>query len=294
MLPFSGMRGVFATRSFKKNELLFRIPSDCGLALSNPDLGGEDTPTIAHCGRNFLNLYRNHPTASKFWAPYLNSLPTENSNFDPSPDFFDEDEIEMLEFPRSVKLAQNRMVEVMTLSEEEDIPFSDLQFATWIVSSRSFEISIDDAGDKREDITAVIQVQNKKKIRVLVPYLDMVNHSSDFPNAAFHLVDAEKDDAWFSLKANGPIKKGQEIRIAYGNRYMNSVEMLQRYGFVPKGNQVDKAMLRKGGDDCIGVLEKWSTNIQVDETLLKSGDLSENMAKVLRLRLQLKKACALS
>jgi len=122
----------------------------------------------------------------------------------------------------------------------------------------------------------------------------MVNHSSDFPNAAFHLVDAEKDDAWFSLKANGPIKKGQEIRIAYGNRYMNSVEMLQRYGFVPKGNQVDKAMLRKGGDDCIGVLEKWSTNIQVDETLLKSGDLSENMAKVLRLRLQLKKACALS
>ena len=34
----------------------------------------------------------------------------------------------------------------------------------------------------------------EKAIRVLLPYLDMINHSSDNANAELHLVDPEKDD----------------------------------------------------------------------------------------------------
>ena len=35
---------------------------------------------------------------------------------------------------------------------------------------------------------------SEKAIRVLLPYLDMINHSSDNANAELHLIDPEKDD----------------------------------------------------------------------------------------------------
>ena len=35
---------------------------------------------------------------------------------------------------------------------------------------------------------------SQKAIRVLLPYLDMINHSSDNSNAELHLIDPEKDD----------------------------------------------------------------------------------------------------
>jgi hypothetical protein len=35
---------------------------------------------------------------------------------------------------------------------------------------------------------------SEKAIRVLLPYLDMINHSSDNAYAELHLIDTEKDD----------------------------------------------------------------------------------------------------
>lgn len=40
---------------------------------------------------------------------------------------------------------------------------------------------------------------SEKAIRVLLPYLDMINHSSDNANAELHLVDPEKDDGKFHV-----------------------------------------------------------------------------------------------
>lgn len=70
----------------------------------------------------------------------------------------------------------------------QSIPSDDLQFATWLVASRSFaiKISVDDPLVKDGAVKTT-----EKAIRVLLPYLDMINHSSNKANAELHLIDPE-------------------------------------------------------------------------------------------------------
>ena len=74
---------------------------------------------------------------------------------------------------------------------QQNIPFDELQFATWLVASRSFaiKISVDDPLVREGAVST-----QEKSIRVLLPYLDMINHSSDNANSELHLIDPEKDD----------------------------------------------------------------------------------------------------
>jgi len=283
-----GMRGVYATKSFRQKDIICKIPSDCALALSTPDLGGADVPTLAHCGRNFLDMYTNHPVGSKTWAAYLNSLPlgVDSPHFSPTPDFFTDDEIEALEFPRSVNQVKQRLLEIAELCAKDDIPFDDLQFSTWLVSSRSLQIAMEGESKGPEGATS----STIKSIRVMLPYLDMINHSSDNANAEMHLIDPEKDEAWFAIRAVRPIKEGKEITISYGGGVETSPMLLHNYGFVPSQNRFDKIMLKKGGDESIENLEGWSTLLDEDEKLLNSSGLSGNMKKILQFRLQLKRS----
>ena len=48
-----GRRGMYATKSFKKGDILCKIPSDCALALSDPSQMGDIDQTPAEGGRNF-------------------------------------------------------------------------------------------------------------------------------------------------------------------------------------------------------------------------------------------------
>jgi len=283
------MRGVYASKSFKNNEIICQIPSDCALALSNPDLGGVDAPTVAHCGRNFLDMYTNHPTASKTWAPYLNSLPSlDSAHFDATPDFFTDEEIEAMELPWSKKQVEQRLVDIAELCAKDDISFEDLQFATWLVSSRALEISVGEQEDS--DVASDLGASdgNVKSIRVMLPFLDMINHSSDNANCEMHLIDPEKDEAWFAIRTKRPIKKGKQITISYGTGVETSPALLHNYGFVPSGNRFDKLMVKTKGDDVIDSLEGWTTSLEEDESLLKNPDLSGNMKKILQMRRQLK------
>lgn len=302
----TGRRGVYTTQAYRKNDIICRIPSDCVLALSNPDLGGADTPTLAHCGRNFLDMYRNNPAASLTWKAYLDTLPTlspsssQRQHFDATPDFFTDDEIEAMEFPRIVQEVQNHLVEIAEVcassSDDDDggdsIPFDDLQFATWLVSSRSVEISMEDtANDGAAALPeGVLPPSSSKAIRVMIPYLDMINHSSDDANSELHLIDPEKDEAWFTMRATRNIRAGKEITVSYGSGVETSVGLLKQYGFVPEENKYDKFMLKKGGDDCIESLDGWSTTLEEDEKMLEDSGLTANMRKVLQLRCQLKHA----
>ena len=83
----TGIRGIYATQSFNKGDIICRIPSDLALALSDPARKGDDVPTMAHAAKNFLDMYVNHPKNNQLWAPYLTSLPTKESQFDPTPNF---------------------------------------------------------------------------------------------------------------------------------------------------------------------------------------------------------------
>lgn len=156
------------------------------------------------------------------------------------------------------------------------------------MSSRSFsiKISIDDPLVREGALKTT-----EKALRVLLPYLDLLNHSSDNFNAELHLIDPDKDDAWFAIRATRPIKKGKEISISYGAAGVEtSIGLLMNYGFVPSQNKFDAMLLRKGGEDCIESLDGWSTTLEEDEAALAgSGDLG-NMENVLKLRIALKRS----
>ena len=282
----TGLRGIYATRPFKKGELLCQIPSDCALALSDPQFGGSDVPTIAHAGRNLLLMYMDDEQAKQTWKPYLDTLPTRDSQFAPTPDFYSEKEIQALEFPRAIESAKQRKQEIEALAAKEGMTVDELQFATWLVSSRSFSIQIT-AGDAQlpNGVSAP-----SKSIRVMTPFLDLINHSSDAPNAELHLIDPEKDEAWFAIRAMRPIPEGKHVTISYGSGVDSSVELLGTYGFVPMENRFDALMLKKGGEGCIEKLEDWSTTLEEDEAALETAE--GNMHNVLALRIKLKKAYA--
>jgi len=281
-----GLRGIYATRAFKKGELLCQIPSDCALALSDPQLGGSDVPTIAHGGRNLLLMYINDHQAKQTWKPYLDTLPTRDSQFAPTPDFYSDDVIQALEFPRAMERARQRKHEIEELALKEGMTVEELQFATWLVSSRSFSIQIT-AGDVQmpDGVSAP-----SKSIRVMTPFLDLINHSSNAPNAELHLIDPEKDEAWFAIRATRTIPEGKQVTINYGSGVDSSVELLGSYGFVPTENKFDALMLKKGGEGCIEHLEDWSTTLEEDESALETAE--GNMRNILALRIKLKKSYA--
>ncbi len=298
--PDSGVRGIFATKEFKTGRILCKIPSDCALALSDPAKNGEDAPTLAHTGANFLSMYAKSPTGRKLWAPYLDTLPAMGSSqFDPTPDFFSEEELELLEFPRLIRQAKERRDQVKTLAAEIDLSVEELQFATWLASSRVFAFSLTASPTTKEDIKyddrgqIITQTGEQKKIHVLVPFIDMANHY-DQPNAKLQIIDPEKDDAWFALEATRPISAGKEITIAYGNGVESSAELLLNYGFVPPSNKIDEFMLKKGGADAITSLDGWTTTLEEDQAMLSmvqdSSDRDATLEKILKFRIRLKES----
>eukprot|EP00526_Cylindrotheca_closterium_P010821 CAMPEP_0113640520 /NCGR_PEP_ID=MMETSP0017_2-20120614/21269_1 /TAXON_ID=2856 /ORGANISM="Cylindrotheca closterium" /LENGTH=394 /DNA_ID=CAMNT_0000551811 /DNA_START=1 /DNA_END=1185 /DNA_ORIENTATION=- /assembly_acc=CAM_ASM_000147 len=309
----SGVRGLFATKNFKKGQLMCQIPSGCALALSDPSKNGDDTPTSAHGGANFLSMYVHDPQAKQVWAPYLDTLPQQGtSQFDPTPDFFDDEELELLEFPRVIQLAKSRKEEIAKLAAEKGLDLSELQFATWLTTSRAFTIKL--AVESEEEDKAMLEQDTKaessseeeeasegekqtivtkaeaKVIRVMVPFIDMANHNSDQANAKLTLVDPEKDDAWFALEATRPIKAGKEIVIAYGTGVESSVELFLNYGFVPKINNIDGLMLEKGGDDAITSLDGWTTSLEEDQSMLGMAEGDPTLQKILNFRIRLKES----
>ncbi|KAL3801340.1 LOW QUALITY PROTEIN: hypothetical protein HJC23_006950 [Cyclotella cryptica] len=223
----NGIRGLYATKSFKKNEIICKIPSDVALALSDPSMAREQTTN-------------------------------------PTPDFYSDAEIDELESPMIVNSAKEEKQQISDLSQSMNISFDELQFATWLVSSRLFAIKI-----SVDDPLARSNFNIRKAIRVLLPYLDMINHSLDDANAELHLIDPEKDDAWFAIRAVRPIKNGKEITISYGASGLEtSAGLLMNYGFVPNQNKIDSLLVQKGGDGCIESLDRWKTTLDEDEAQL--------------------------
>ena len=283
----SGIRGMYANKSFRKGDIVCKIPSDVALALTDPSSATDVADGVADGAMNFIQWYSNEE-AKQTWKAYLDTLPTKDMHFDPTPDFYSEQEIQALEFPKIVVDATERKQQIADLAQKSGVvTFDELQFATWLVASRSFaiKISVDDGELVREGAVST----REKVIRVLLPYLDMINHSSDNANAELHLIDPEKDDAWFAIRATRPIKKGKEITISYGaSGVETSLGLLSNYGFVPEENRIDELYLKKGGELCIETLGGWSTTLAEDELELESA--TGNMINVLKLRIKLKRS----
>jgi len=299
----TSVRGVFCTRAYNKGEIICQIPSDAALALADPS--SKQETALVQAGCNFLEMYALHPDAKVAWAPYLNTLPTLGSeHFDATPDFYDDDELLLLEFPRLIKMTQQRLQELNDLvAQKPALALQQLQWATWIASSRALSIPITEQGEQPQvdDMGRPILTKNTRLLRILVPFIDLVNHSSNSPNTELHLIDPEKDNAWFALKATRNIAAGKEIVYSYGNGIESSVELLSNYGFVPHENKVDALMLSKAAsarsssdtesDDTPTTLEAWSTSLEEDELMLQEiGGDRNRLRTILEFRALMKKA----
>ena len=293
------VRGLYATQKFKKGQFICQIPSDCALALSDPsdNNNGEDEISIAQGGVNFLQMYWNNEQQKQFWSPYLDTLPKQGSEqFDPTPDFLIDDDLQLLEFPRIIQRVQERKRQIQNLASQNGMTVEELRFATWLVSSRAFQLRLSVPADQQDEMPQhdekgqVITKAKMKSIRVMVPFIDMANHSSDQPNCKLTLIDPEKDEAWFALEATRPIAAGKELVISYGSGVDSSVELLIDYGFVPSSNRIDSIMLEKGGDDTITTLDGWTTTLEEDKTMLEMAKDDPVLQKILQFRIRLKES----
>jgi hypothetical protein len=299
-----GRRGLYAVKHVNKGKVICKVPSDCALALSDPDQA--TTLNAAELGANFWNMYYINPQAREEWSWYLDSLPDFASfSAHSTPDCWSAEEIELLEFPRAVRRALDRKQRVEQVAAERGIDLPALQFATWLVSSRSFSIALSSDGstsnteeevmrDERGQVLLPASQQSRASVHVLVPLFDMINCNPVNANCRWTIIDPEKDDAWFALEATRPISPGKELTLAYGSGGAphSSVELLNNYGFVPKHeNPIDRLMLKKGGDDVIPTAGQWSTSVEEDQRMMDMlGPNDHAMRNALALRIRLKRA----
>jgi hypothetical protein len=284
---YEGRRGLFAVKKIDKEKIICRIPSDAALALSDPS---KPVDNVVQNAVFFLRQYWNQPQ----WKVYLDTLPRD---VDETPNYFESDEIDLLEWPSLRTAARNRQDEIQALAEAEKLDNDLLRYATWLVTSRSFPILLsqdENLGteeevfrDKRGQVIAAAG-GDRPRLNVMVPYLDMVNHNA-MPNARLTLIDPEKDDAWFALQALRPIAPGKEICLAYGNG-LNSAELLLNYGFVSSPNPIDKLVIQKRGEGIIDHLDGWTTALDEDKAMLAMGVDSQRLEMILRFRIQMKES----
>ena len=78
----TSMRGMYATKPFKKGEIVCKIPSDVALALTDPSEATGEEQTVADGAVNFLQWYQHKPEARQMWSAYLDTLPTREMQFD--------------------------------------------------------------------------------------------------------------------------------------------------------------------------------------------------------------------
>lgn len=293
---YNGRRGLFATKNISADKIICKIPSDLALALSDPAQGGQDCPTMAHCGANYLAKFAH----AKEWEFYTSSLPSVPPV---TPDLYSDEEVALLEYPPLLTAVHERRDAIDQVAAQVGVDRSDLQRCTALVSSRSFSLAIADDDDAMptadpnvndgiammDDRGQVItKAGERQSIRVLVPFIDMANHggSTHKANAKLTIIDAHKDDAWFALTATRKIPMGREICLFYGD---TSDSLLLNYGIVEE-NSMDKYMLKKHP------FSDWTTTLAEDEEMLKmlegdeKGDVSGNLSSVLKLRIQLKKS----
>jgi hypothetical protein len=284
--PKTGIRGIFAKQEFQPGEFLCAIPFPTTLVVTAEE---SESFTDVDRGLAFRNGYLDPQTCDSKWRPYLDCLPTRDVNgglfFDPTPDFFTPEEIRLLEFPRLVHAAEKRKEEIQRASSQSTgsllISTEDLQFAMWLVKSRSFSI-------------LKVRPQDEKIVTksVMIPFLDMINHSSaNNPNAELQVIESKADDeSFYALQATRPIAANKEITIAYGTGKDSSIDLFLNYGFVPNMNKDDAEFLQrsKEDDDCFTRADQWSTTIKEDEQQLVTAE--GPLRNILGFRLRMKRS----
>ncbi|XP_051146391.1 protein SET DOMAIN GROUP 40 [Andrographis paniculata] len=246
--PDAGGRGLAATRSINKGELVLRVPKE---ALMTSDcLIGNDQKLMAVLG-NFpllsspqilsialLNEINKGPSSA--WYPYLKQLP---QSYDLLASFtqFEIDALQIADAiwaaEKAVQKSKSEWEEATPILRALNLKIKLISFSAWLwasatISSRTMHIPWDAAG-------------------CLCPVGDFFNYAP--PGEAPHshtddtntdrLTDAGYDEALgcYCFYAKRNYEKGDQVLLSYG-MYTN-LELLEHYGFLLQDNPNDQAFI---------------------------------------------------
>lgn len=300
----SGRRGLFAKASFQSGEYILAIPAVTAMEITVA------TEEFNEVEKGLLLLKkltrRDGASASDFglhnkWYRYLQCLPTRDDHFDATCDFWTESDLTELQIPSLIHESIEKNNHIHSVAITNNVNPDELHFATWLVRSRIFtritSMSNRNGGVKAsmhtdEDHSSNNNEQDFLHQNVLIPYLDMINHSFE-GNAAISIIEGYTDEeSMYCLQAAQDIREGDEILITYGTGTETTLELFMKYGFLSSSSSSEEF----NENDCIHLdfsllNPKWTTTIQQDLELLSTVTVDEasvNMRKAIILRAYLK------
>lgn len=272
----SSCRGLFCGEEpIQAGEYILAVPMISSLtifdSLHNSVRTFSDNEDVQEA-MNFLTSYVKDP----HWEAYLNCLPRINDlNFDATPDFWDPCIIKELQIPRMIKDSLERQDAIAAVAQNTKIDPAELKWATWIVRSRRFTTV--NFVSQNDGMASHLR-------RMLVPFVDMLNHDAIDPNAEMEalLVPDADDESMHAVVATRDIEPGEQITIGYNDGVATCLDLLDRYGFWLSDNPADELI------NWDYVNPQWTTSLEEDERLL-AGPLKGPLRTAVSMRVHLKR-----
>lgn len=221
-----GERGVLSTRRLGEGQTVLQVPPWMFLTHTR----GETTPTAVRLGDTKLHHRRMGMLAlgllheltdpASLFAPYLDGLPRPEDSAG-SPVAWRRADLALLQGTAMHGFVMDRRRQIIedyqALAEADPqwsqrLPLGVWAWARALVSSRAFRISM-----------------GPRKVSVLIPGADMLNHHED-PEVRWTY---DHDRACFRMWTRRAVDKGQPVRDSYGA--LCTGRMLTGYGFVEAG-----------------------------------------------------------
>jgi len=264
-----GSRGILATQSIKKGEILFQIPMRLGILDDDP--GSDDSksnldeslPWSARLACKILSMNAQKECP---WSAYIQSLPA--SVYSPTSPDAEYSDIQAIGYPEARKQVDfsnwvaSSSWEMCRSEVPEGTAYEDFAHALTVVHSRTFSIP---AKGRRGGV-----------VRILMPLVDMLNHSGDVDvnmsdaTKPFQEIIASDAVRWDCIpRMNGEfilcvsavrnIFEGEELTLSYGERAND--EFFIYYGFVPPRNPHDTVALH----DSLLAAAEWNLELLLDK-----------------------------
>ncbi|KAL3944478.1 MAG: hypothetical protein SGBAC_001455 [Bacillariaceae sp.] len=279
----NGLRGVFAKKSIEEGEYICAIPFVSTILVDETFVESKENGSdllSANKVEHSIKLHKIMETEAEKWSDYFGCLPrtVQDDNFDTTPDFWSDEDIQSLEIPKLVESVLQRKQGIQKASEETGIDLQQLQLAAWLVQSRAFttlkKVATLDP-DNLDNLTKEGLLQRT----VLIPFIDFINHSST-PNAEMQVVETKAyDESLYALVAKRKIAKGKEVRIRYGTGKETSFDIFSKYGFLPLDNQSNDLEYLRGGELSLENLHN-SENVNKPEAVSLRNHLKNLISKM--------------
>uniref|UniRef100_A0A7S2ZGC2 SET domain-containing protein n=3 Tax=Rhodosorus marinus TaxID=101924 RepID=A0A7S2ZGC2_9RHOD len=224
----AGRRGVFALETISEGDVICSIPKTLAIALGEQDIDPTQPANL------LLTMMQEDSQPAQFFKPMLAVLPKEPDNKDSL--VFSDAELDSLEQPEIKSEYRRREAQIdrsyekfnfdAMYSGDMENPMGDgikyskdaLRWGVFIIVSRALGV----------------QNQDRELVKLLIPFIDMINHS----NKALNELKFKKDS--YNVIAGAKIEAGEEVFIRYGDGNLTNSQLLLDYRFVETDNENDQ------------------------------------------------------